>query len=219
MIGSKSASRTERDKAQSRLEELGEAEKKLGSGICPFLQEDCENLSGGRNAEAYFSQRTEELKTYIDEKNEEIKDLEALEKEKMTLEKSLHLQLEERKKQQELQSKLDYLKNQKEKSEKDKENFILKLSASAQQFGFPEGFSGEDFEPLDRLVLSKGHGGPVLYVALAYRGFRETRPPEDHAAHPPRPSGATSPPRPVEPAPPHGIDPALTLDPFRKRAP
>ncbi len=32
----------------------------------------------------------------------------------------------------------------------------------------PENPSWED---RDRMVLSKGHGGPVLYVALAYRGF------------------------------------------------
>jgi len=28
-----------------------------------------------------------------------------------------------------------------------------------------------DWEDRDRLVLSKGHGGPVLYVTLAYKGF------------------------------------------------
>ncbi len=31
--------------------------------------------------------------------------------------------------------------------------------------------SNPGWEDRDRLVLSKGHGGPVLYVALAYRGF------------------------------------------------
>lgn len=31
------------------------------------------------------------------------------------------------------------------------------------------------WEDRDRLVLSKGHGGPVLYVALAYKGFFDKR--------------------------------------------
>lgn len=157
-ISSKSALRTDRDKAQSRLDELRDAEKKLSGGVCPFLQEQCQNISGGSSASGYFSQRLSELTRQITALDVEIKDLAVIEVRKSTLEKDLHLLAENRKKQKETRSRLEALKNQWEKAEKDREISRLKLAAILETFEQSEEqkkyFEQEDLEPLDRSVYS-----------------------------------------------------------------
>jgi exonuclease SbcC len=67
---------------KTRLKDNEEARKKLSTGICPYLKNDCQNLKSGSSAEEFFETRKIELQIELDILNEEIKKYRDLEKHK-----------------------------------------------------------------------------------------------------------------------------------------